>query len=199
MIPVQLKSEPKDFDNKVRQNGLLWLSRKGIDLNAPAPPRTRFKQCWTTTIKELWEAYSGICAYYAFFIEYPSGAVTTDHFVPKLKGHSSQVYEWKNLRLACFGANRRKGEFTDVLDPFSIEQGTFIMSFPDGKITSGSKLNKKRCKQVNETIERLKLNAPSLCKMRMNHFEQYLKHRMPEILEQMNPFVFYEAKRQGLL
>jgi hypothetical protein len=50
------------------------------------------------------------------------------------------------------------------------------------------------------TIERLKLHDPETNTMRATHFEYYLRGDVSAgFLERSSPFVWYEARRQGLL
>lgn len=107
MIPVKLQPEPDDFDKKVRQPGQTWLADHGIAPDAPPPKAADLPNYWIRSNKQLWDAYSGVCAYLAIYFEWVTGAATTDHFVAKSK-HAGDAYEWVNYRLSCLGPNRKK-------------------------------------------------------------------------------------------
>lgn len=104
MIPVVLQPEPADFDEKVRQPGLRWLTANGINPDNPPPRATALPNYWNRSNRQLWEAYSGMCAYLAIFFEWVTGASSTDHFIAKSR-HAGNAYEWNNFRLSCLGAN----------------------------------------------------------------------------------------------
>lgn len=74
MIPVTAQPEPAHFHTAVRQRGRSWLLGKGIALHGAAPKGTKFPPYWTATNKDLWDAYSGICAYLAIYFEFPIGS-----------------------------------------------------------------------------------------------------------------------------
>ncbi|MFM5666742.1 hypothetical protein ACET62_21620, partial [Aeromonas veronii] len=107
MIPVQLQPEPADFDARVRQHGLDWLATNGIALNAPPPDASKLPNYWTRSNKQLWDTYSGVCAYLAIYFEWVIGAASTDHFVAKSQ-NAGDAYEWDNYRLSTLGPNRNK-------------------------------------------------------------------------------------------
>lgn len=119
MIKVQPKPEPEGFDRDVRKKGLKWLKDKGISFDEAPPDPSKLPAYWRDYNRHLWEAYSGICAYLAIYIESPSGAASTDHFIAKSR-KAEGIYEWSNYRLANLGPNRNKGAFDDILDPFEL-------------------------------------------------------------------------------
>ncbi|WAX72038.1 hypothetical protein [Gallibacterium anatis] len=197
MIPVQPQPEPDDFDAKVRQKGLAWLKKKGIDPNAPPPKGTKLKPYWQASNYDLWEAYSGICAYLAIYFEWVSGASSTDHFIPKSQ-HAGMAYEWKNYRLACLKVNRDKGVF-DVLDPFELKEGTFFLNLVSGKIYPNPDLNDAEKAMAEKTIHRLKLDSPEHNEMRARHYQNYEKGWADlEFIKEKSPFIYAEMIRQGV-
>ena len=193
MIPVEKQTEPPDFDKKVRQPGLRWLKKNGVPAKSSDLPAL-----WQTLNEELYDRYSGVCAYLAFHFEWVSGASSTDHFVAK-SNCPNMAYEWENYRLACLGANRAKNKYDDVLDPFEVRQETFYLNLSNGEIRLNPKLKGQYKKLAEDTINRLGLNSQRLNDMRANHYSQYLRHKDKRTLQELNPFVYYEAKRQGLL
>ncbi len=198
MIPVTLQPEPSNFDADVRQPGITWLNSKGIALNAPPPAKTKFKPCWQACTEQLWESYSGTCAYLAIFFEFSTGAASTDHFIAKSKD-AGQAYEWNNYRLSALGPNRNKNKFDDVLDPIGLAPDTFELNLSNGKISPNKALPPKAKAEARKTITRLKLDSPTNRKMRARHFLNYLRNNDEVGLRELSPFVWYEAKRQGLL
>src|SRR5688572_21693675 len=104
MIPVHLQIEPNDFDRKVRKPGEIFLASKP----SPKYNEWRGKEYWRLCLSELYEAYSGVCAYCAQWIPLETGVATVDHFEPKATA-PGLAYEWNNYRLAASKLNSRKG------------------------------------------------------------------------------------------
>lgn len=198
MIPVVLQSEPADFDVEVRRKGQGWLFDHGIPLNAAPPKTSELPAYWSHSNQQLWEAYQGTCAYLAIFFEWPSGAGSTDHFVPK-SVHAGLAYEWNNYRLSCLGPNRRKNKYQDVLDPVGLSADTFFLNLLSGEIRPNPRLLAADRAKARKTIKRLNLDSPLHNAMRAKHFERYLRKKDAQTLKELSPFVWYEANRQGLL
>ena len=68
------------------------------------------------------------------------------------------VYEWRNYRLSCLRMNRKKREFTDVLDPFCIDDDWFVIDVVEFRLHPGPSLDASRKQSVAATINRLGLN-----------------------------------------
>ena len=199
MIPVVPKPEPAHFDNKVRTPGQKWLSDNNIAPGAPPPVTSQLPAYWRETQRDLWNSYAGICAYLCIYFEWQLGASSTDHFVAKSKA-AGQAYEWSNYRLSCLGMNRQKNRFDDILDPFQIQPETFVLNLVSGEIKPSPHLSPALAAQAEKTIKRLKLDEPETNDMRARHFADYLRKEVREsFLARHSPFVWYEAKRQGLL
>ena len=199
MIPVVPKQEPADFDARVRKPGQQWLTDNNIILSAPPPDPSALPPHWRNTQKSLWDTYDGVCAYLCIYFEWALGASSTDHFVAKSK-NAGQVYEWANYRLSCLGMNRNKNRFDDILDPFQIEPQTFVLNLVSGEIKPSPLLPLGIAAQAEDTIKRLKLDDPEINEMRAKHFSNCLSKDVSEsYLARHSPFVWYEAKRQGLL
>ena len=198
MIPVALQPEPADFDVEVRRRGHAWLLKYGIALNAAPSMASALPNYWTHSNKQLWQAYSGVCAYLAIYFEWVTGASSTDHFVAKSR-HAGDTYEWNNYRLSCLGPNRNKGRFDDVLDPMGLQPDTFLLNLSNGVIRPNPALGFVNRTAVRKTIARLKLNSSDHKNMRAKHYCRYLQHRHAATLKELSPFVWYEADRQGLL
>lgn len=199
MIPVTLQPEPADFDAEVRQRGRVWLGAQGIALNAAPPKASKLPNYWSRSNKQLWEAYSGICAYLAIFFEWSTGAASTDHFIAKSQ-NAGDAYEWSNYRLSCLGPNRNKNKFDDMLDPIGLTQNTFVINFASGKIAPNPTLSPSQKAAARKTIRRLKLDSPDNKKMRAQHYKEYLEGDCSlNFLQRKSPFVHAEIVRQGLL
>lgn len=198
MIPVMLQPEPVDFDRKVRQPGRNWLASHGIALNSTPPKASALPNYWTHSNYQLWEAYSGICAYLAIYFEWPMGAASTDHFIAK-SVNAGAAYEWNNYRLSCLGPNRNKSRFDDVLDPIGLHPDTFVLNLINGEISPNPSLGSLLKAAAQKTISRLKLDSVEHNRMRAKHYVMYLRKMDEETLKELSPFVWYEAQRQGLL
>jgi len=201
MIPVTRQPEPVNFDRDVRQKGLAWIKKRNLPKTGPPPANTPFQSYWTKITEQIHERYEGVCAYYSCYIHLSSGAVTTDHFVPKTK-ETSLVYEWSNYRLASLGANRLKRDFMDVLDPFSIQPETFHLHLLSGKVfvNPNAGFDAQYISLAESTIARLQLNSHSNRNMRLDFINQYISGEFtsPHLLR-VNPFVYFEMQRQGQL
>jgi uncharacterized protein (TIGR02646 family) len=198
MIPVALQPEPTDFDSEVRQKGTAWLALNGITPGVAAPKGTKFSTYWSYSNKQLWSVYSGVCAYLAIYFEWPSGAASTDHFVPKSL-RPDLAYEWSNFRLSCLAPNRLKNKYNDVIDPMVLAANTFELNLVTGEIRPNSSLLAMQMQDAKKTIKRLKLDSPEHNNMRQRHYNQYLRHKDEQTLRELSPFVWHEADRQGLL
>src|ERR1700689_4415537 len=132
MIRVNQAPEPGNFDDRVRQRGLRYL---GNPARRPTVKQWSSHSYWREVGNELHNAYAGICAYSCHWIPYDTGADTVEHFRPK-DTYPTEAYEWSNYRLVCATLNGRKGTFEDVLDPFVIQNGWFVIDFPSMLIQS---------------------------------------------------------------
>ncbi|MEN9360610.1 MAG: hypothetical protein RL095_2145 [Verrucomicrobiota bacterium] len=199
MIPVKLQKEPAGFDLKVRQRGLTWLGKAGLNGASPTPEGTEFPPCWRECLPELHRAYSGICAYLCVYIERVTGGSSVDHFIAKSRD-ASQAYEWNNYRLACSTQNCRKRDYDDVLDPIGLKPDWFHLELVSGHIYPNPKLSAAKRQQVADTIARLGLDDPECREIRLRRFEEFAKGEVTApFLLRYSPFVHLEAKRQGLL
>ena len=195
MIHVPPQPAPSDFDASVKQPGQQFLA------TCPRPKTKDWKNhsYWTKVLHELHDRYNGICAYACHWIPCDTGADTVEHFLPK-GTHPNKAYEWDNYRLVCQTLNGRKGTQADVLDPFLISDGWFILDFPSLLVKPLDGLPDAISQKVLQTRDRLKLNDEGTClksrlKWVMDYCDGYydLRH-----LERSAPFIYIELKRQGL-
>lgn len=196
MIPVELQPEPDCFEERVRKPGKEWLKNNKIPVDQPPPKASDLPSYWRECNDDLWEAYDGVCAYLAIYFECGLGAHSTDHFVAKSK-KAGLAYEWSNYRLCCLGANSKKHVHDDVLDPIGLAPDTFVLNLDTGEIRPRDDLSSAEKKAAADTIDRLKLDRHD--RMRAKHYTRYLRRKDEETFRELSPFVWYEAKRQGLL
>ena len=106
-----------------------------------------------------------------------------------------------NLRLACNLLNARKGDNEDVLDPFTLEEGWFIMDFDTLTILPGPHLSEINRERVIATIKRLGLNDNDVCfEERANWLGEYITGDISfSHLKKKAPFTAKELERQGLV
>lgn len=194
MIPITQKPEPGDFESKVRSKGASFLR------NVPQPKVWDNREYWRESLEDLYTSYNQICAYSAQWIPWIEGTPTVDHFIPK-SAKPELAYEWNNFRLSCQKMNSRKWTFQDVLDPFKIQNGWFILDFPSLLIKVSPDLEDPVKSQVKNTIKRLKLNDDDSCvKHRQDWLTQYCKGKFKfEFLKETAPFIAYELERQNLV
>lgn len=199
MIRVMPQDEPAEFDNKVRQRGLAYLTRQKINLNEELPSGTELPPYWRDCLDDLYRLYQGVCAYLCVRFERTIGAATADHYIAK-KTLPRHAYEWSNYRLACMAMNSRKRDFEDVLDPFLIKEETFRLDLISGSIYPNPSLSQGEIERAQNTIDRLGLDDVKNREMRARHYQEYKEWPLPvKWLKVYSPFVWYEAQRQGLL
>ena len=215
MIRVAQASKPTDFDAKVRTPGLRALAEmvgemvgekqargggrrhQKIATSREDIPPEKFPPYWTEAIEDLMQAYHRICAYSCFAIHPVTGSASVDHFAPKSRSWD-RVYEWENYRLACSRLNARKTNFTDLLDPFEVQDGWFQLELVGFQVIPNPSLDPLVREQVIHTIDTLDLN--DFCQEREIDSEEYwAKHVSLKILTQESPFVAKELRRQGRL
>lgn len=198
MIRVTAKAPPDDFDVKVRQPGLRWLESRPLPLDRPVPPKTKLEPYWRKCLPQLRDAYQGICAYTALWVEEVTGFQTVDHFVAKSRAAAKLAYEWSNYRFASGRMNSRKREFDDVVDPFEVAANTFSLNITSGTIAATPGHRDESAARA--TIKRLGLNDAALVRTRLGYWQEYVQgHIDGDYLERKAPFVWREAKRLGLL
>jgi hypothetical protein len=193
LIPVVRQPEPADFAVKVRRPGQAFLR-----IN-PKPASADFKknnaEYWVACLPQLRTLYGEVCAYSSIWI--PTQG-TVDHFFPKTK-YSHLAYEWRNYRLALDRINHNKGESLDVLDPFAIQPGWFVLDpatlFVKPEPSQGEQVKAR----VQKTIDILKLNDDMYVKVRFEIFRSYLDGEvsLPFVVRRY-PFVAAEITRQNI-
>lgn len=223
MIRVEKQPEPRppdfDFDKEVRQRGRSALAelvgdpatvrRPGPAIKKRAerladldPQDLRRHAYWTRALEALHTAYRGICAYSCFRLE-PLGGSTVDHFVAITRSNLADAYEWDNYRLACSLMNSCKHAFSDVLDPFTVEDGWFVLDIDTLAVQPDPGLTADLRDQVTRTITRLKLNSRECTLYRRRYFDLYWSPSDPTkpvplwFLEEQAPFLAREMRRHG--
>ena len=159
MIPVTPAAEPDQFDTLVRQLGAKFLSK------TPAPVSRDWSKhnYWSDIHGDLLSAYGYICSYSGCWTKarVPGDSTicdsSVDHFKPKSK-YPHLAYEWTNYRLARARINNSKGTHEDVLDPFELPNGWFILDFSSFLIRPNHALSQPDKTRVQTTIDRLRLN-----------------------------------------
>lgn len=197
MRQIAPQPEPHHFNARVRTRGRSYLAMVG---RTPNTKEWSSHSYWREVLQELHHAYGGICAYSCHWIPYDTGADTVEHFLPK-KTYPPQAYEWDNYRLVCATLNGRKGIYDDVLDPFHVENGWFVLDFPSIQIRPERRLDKTLTDQIWATIKRLGLNDEDTClKSRQKYIKDYCTGCVSfQHLRQDAPFIAFELERQGLV
>jgi hypothetical protein len=196
VIPIKIQPAPVDFEAKVKEPGEAFLAKN------PKPNSRDWSRhsYWRRSIEDLYRSYNCICAYSCHWIPPDTGAKTVEHFKPKGK-YPAEAFHWENYRLVCSTLNGRKSDYEDVLDPFTLEEGWFILDFPSLLVHPSDALSKNDTQRVRTTIKRLGLNDEGTClQARVSWVESYIQMPLPfPYLEQNAPFIAYELKRQGLI
>jgi hypothetical protein len=191
-----MQPELPDFDEVVRQPGLTFLARN------PHPNEREFRShaYWRKILREFRDAYGGICAYSCHWVPYDTGADTVEHFLPK-RNYPGEAYEWANYRFVCSRLNGRKGTHEDVVDPFLIKTGWFVIEFPSLLVKPAAQLRRELKSRVIATIERLGLNEEATClKQRYRYVRDYCVEGLPfNFLQRDAPFLAHEVARQDYI
>jgi hypothetical protein len=129
-----------------------------------------------------------------------TGSNTVEHFLPKDK-YPKQAYEWDNYRLVSGMLNGRKRTREDVLDPFQVQNGWFVIDFPSLLVKPAPELAPGIAQSVQITVEILGLNDAGTC---LQGREAYVRaYCSGEIdfpyLTKKAPFIALELQRQGLV
>lgn len=185
MIHVEPQPEPADFDRRVRQPGRRDAAGR--------------RALWRRCLRQLWDAYDGVCAYSCLRVPWLTGAVTVDHFIPRSQ-RPDLAHEWTNFRLACLRMNSRKWEAVDVLDPFEVRDGWFVLELSSLEVLPNTALGVRRRRRVEATIARLGLNEPESIRERAGHYDDYLRGDLSfDLLKRWSPFVARELMRQHVV
>lgn len=193
MIPIVQQPEPLDFQIRVADKGRKFLKK------TPHPKIWKNKSYWTEILPDLWDLYGAVCAYCCHWIPLEQGSASVDHFIPKSIA-PDKAYDWSNYRLVASKMNAKKGDATDVIDPFGITKDTFILVFPAMLVKPNPELPALLQKAVWDTIKRLDLNDDDiLVKARLRWVLDYCDgHISFPHLEDKAPFIASEIKRQDL-
>lgn len=195
MIPVAPQPEPADFEANVRHPGRSFLSACA-SLSEVAWKKHSY---WRRIFPELYAAFRGICSYSCHWLPRDSGAGTVDHFRPKAR-YPDLAYDWSNYRLANLVCNGRKGDHEDVLDPFEVKAGWFILDFPSLLVRPDSKLAGPPRDRVQATIDRLCLNHEAVLETRLQYLQLYCSGEASlHLLRAWAPFIVAELERQDFL
>jgi hypothetical protein len=196
MIRVQPQPEPPEFDTLVRQPGLVFLQGN------PQPTNSQWKSrsYWRGIIPKLRVCYQEICAYCCHWIPPDTGSSTVEHFLSKHK-YPKQAYEWSNYRLVSGTLNGRKGTQDDILDPFHIQNGWFVIDFPSLLVKPAQGLAASIAQSVQRTIDVLALNDEGTCVQgRQAYIRDYCLNYIDfTCLRTKAPFIALELQRQNLV
>jgi hypothetical protein len=194
VIRVERKLPPDIFEDRVRKPGRKFLA------TCPKPTQKQWNtySYWRRVLRELHTAYGGICGYSCHWIPYDTGADTVEHFRPKSL-YPDDAYEWRNYRLVCQLLNSRKGDDENILDPFAVRNGWFIIEFPTLLVKPSPDLQKPLRDRVRYTRDVLRLNDDSTCMMMRQQFVK--DFCIGEInfahVEKRAPFLAIQMKEQG--
>ena len=196
MIPVAMKPEPDDFDQKVRQKGQQFLTTK-------TPTKStdwKGHDYWRVALPDLKTFYGNICAYCCLRIAPCTGNPTVDHYQHKSQFHQL-AYEWSNFRLAAGRMNSYKGISAEVLDPFTIQHDWFVLEFsPMIMVKPNPTLEEPTKTAVANCIKQLKLDRDKNYLAEVESwYKMFANNEISvEVLARFAPFMAYELRRQGL-
>jgi hypothetical protein len=194
MIHIDRQPEPPEFDSKVRQPGLQFLK------TCPEPTAKKWKghNFWKRANDDLYGAYSGVCAYTGEWFSRTPSVTSVDHFLPKSKA-PCLAYEWSNYRLTTQKANNNKDNHI-IIDPFDVQLGWFTLEIPSCLIVPGENLAPETKKQVEFTLDILKLNSDDgYVERRHETIRDYINGEISfPFLQRQFPFIASELERKNL-
>jgi hypothetical protein len=148
-------------------------------------------------LPELREAYAGLCAFLALYIEPATGDASVDHMLPKSR-RWDLVYEWSNYRLCAGLINALKSDLDGLIDPFECEAGWFALELVGYQVILGPALPAARKAQAGATLPLL--NRRECCRQREQYVRCYEQREISlSYLERRAPFVASELRRMGHL
>ncbi len=158
-------------------------------------PSSMFPTYWGRAVDDMMVLYNDICAYSCFRIHPVTGGRSVDHLAPKSQDWD-RVYEWDNYRLASTMLNSRKNKFGDVLDPFDVQNGWFVLELVGFQVRPAKGLDQLIRTQVQNTIDRLGLD--DFRSSRERDAENYWTGKVSfDLLMEESPFVAMELRRQN--
>jgi hypothetical protein len=190
MIQVVKQQEPEGFNDKVRVPGQRFLKT----VPKPNSRQLQLHNYWKRVKNDLYSLYANICAYTGEWIPVTSASV--DYFIPKSK-KPQLAYEWDNYRLTTGAMNNNKGDQTDIIDPFDVQAGWFVLVFPGCDIKPSAALGEEDSKKVVSTIKILKLNSSDRVYNRWCIIQEYINNNDFNFLKRRYPYIAYELERQG--
>ena len=194
MIPVIKQKEPQIFNSEVRIPGQNFLKRN------PKPNSKEFSKhdYWRKINPEFYQLYNGICAYTGIW--FPNITSSVDHFLPKSK-KPELAYEWDNYRLTTQKMNNIKGDEINLVDPFDVEFGWFVLDLDTYLIKPNGILPHSDQEKIAHTIKVLRLNCDDdRVENRRDIIQGYIDNVFDfEFLKEKYPYIAYEIERQGLL
>lgn len=198
MIKVAPPPAPQDFDDKVRNPGMIFLAEHPDPTNA----LWRTHRYWKHAHQQLYDSLGGICSYCSSFTPRKrddSGLDHTsiDHFIPKSR-EKNLAYEWSNYRLCRTRLNNRKGDFNDVIDPYLVDNGLFRFNFGNFFIVPDAGLSEGEKERVAASIQRLGLNEDeSYVNERARVIYAYVDGSMSfDMVTRFYPFIALEIATQ---
>lgn len=196
VIRVDQQPEPASFDRTVRKPGQKFLTPFLVSNKKPTNKQFSKKNYWKNSINDLYAAYQGICAYTCFYCLKPA---SVDHFLPKSK-RPDLAYEWSNYRLCKPRVNNHKDDSMEIIDPFSVKTGWFVLDFPSCLVRPNDSLPASLTTKISKTIEILKLNDDDVfVQERCDLMVEYAENKVTlDHLKKRYPFLALEIVRQGI-
>ena len=193
MIHIDLQPEPSSFDTRVRVPGNQFLAR------VPIPNSSQWSKhnYWNRCSDELYQAYGGICAYTGQWFPRSTTNVSVDHYFPKSQ-YPEKAYEWDNYRLTTPVMNNYKSD-KQVLDPFMIADGDFVLDFPSCLIRPRKDMGPSLKSKVTQTINILHLNDEDQANQRCEVVLAYVTDNISlSYMLSKYPYIAKELIRQSL-
>jgi len=204
MIQLKRFPEPAYFDSKVRQKGLAYFRHNGVDLNIAVPSNIEIKNYWSACKNDLYSLYEEYCAYTCLHIHKLTGSSAVEHILPK-RLFPRYAYEWENYCLACSQINSKKGEQTNIINPFKVDDDLFSLILETGFMFATP--SHSLFQIADHTITNLDLNNQKWCDARRDCLAGFVENRQHGLdlptaekqLKEESIFVWREAKNQGYL
>jgi hypothetical protein len=193
MIRVAPPPEPPDFDQKVRQPGLVWLERN-LDEKGKLPKRKRPPDRWSQFRNELANGFNNRCGYSAMY----DLVGTVDHYL-SCDNYPRFAYEWPNYRYVSGWINSSKKALDDrVLDPFEVEDDWFEILLPSMQLVLTEAVPDEKRERAEFTLRRLQLrDGERVVRQRQVWYRHYQEGKVSlNQLELVAPLIAKAVKKR---
>ena len=219
MISVKLPSEPNDFNQRVRSEGLAHLHEQNQDPDQPihnasiwtnrtlSNGSSEKPDYWRRARVAVKQGYANRCVYSCFKLEdetFPGGTTRgaqIDHFKPRSSCAAKLAYEWQNLRWAWGKIDseyKKNNVIPDDHDPVRIASNAMMLEEDDNGdlvVVPNPSFPDAEKTRLKETIQMLGLNRVPIKLARKNCFDDFIdpNHSYSrDFMKEVQPFIYQQ-------